>query len=355
MKILVLNSGPRSDQESGTILMLGHLIEGMEQAGADVERIDLKTKTIKHCTGCFSCWTKTPGKCILKDDMTKEIFPKLLECDLVVYASPLYYHTVNARMAALIERTLPFSQPFFEQDKNGITYHPPRYKLPPNIILSVCGFPEDSEFDAMREFFTRTRSEKNQPIAFICRSSVGMISLPMFKEKAAQIFEATRKAGREVVESMKISSETIETITQPLLDALTFARMGNMYWHTCIAEGVTPKAFAKKDLKPRPRTIEDFMFLFPFGANAASAGENKKTVLFNFTADVKGVCGFTVENGLITAVDGAINNPDLTIDTPFELWIDIMMGKVDGSKMFMEQKYQVTGDMEWMMQLFSGK
>jgi len=57
----------------------------MRDAGAEVEIVNLRKKTIKSCIGCFTCWTKTPGKCIHKDDMTNELFPKWLKSDLVVY------------------------------------------------------------------------------------------------------------------------------------------------------------------------------------------------------------------------------------------------------------------------------
>ena len=45
---------------------------------------------MKYCFGCYSCWTKTPGVCIHKDDMTKELYPKFLASDLTILATPLY-------------------------------------------------------------------------------------------------------------------------------------------------------------------------------------------------------------------------------------------------------------------------
>jgi len=87
MKILSINSSPRTGGQSKTELMLNHLVEGMQEAGAEVEVVNLREKKIKNCIGCFTCWTKTPGKCLQKDDMTNEIFPKLLASDLVVYAT----------------------------------------------------------------------------------------------------------------------------------------------------------------------------------------------------------------------------------------------------------------------------
>ncbi len=91
MKVLALNSSLRQDGESRTELMLDHLVKGMREAGADVEVVNLRDKTINYCMGCFSCDTITPGKCIIPDDMTQELYPKWLASDLCIYATPLFH------------------------------------------------------------------------------------------------------------------------------------------------------------------------------------------------------------------------------------------------------------------------
>ena len=88
MKVLALNSSPRKGGQSKTELMLTHLVNGMRDAGADVQTVHLREKTVHNCLGCFACWTKTPGTCMQKDDMTKEFYPKWLASDLAVYATP---------------------------------------------------------------------------------------------------------------------------------------------------------------------------------------------------------------------------------------------------------------------------
>jgi multimeric flavodoxin WrbA len=60
MKVLALNSSPRSGGKSMTELMLNHLVDGMRDDGTEVEVVNLREKTIKNCIGCFTCWTKTP-------------------------------------------------------------------------------------------------------------------------------------------------------------------------------------------------------------------------------------------------------------------------------------------------------
>ena len=88
----------------------------------------LRKKKINKCIGCYTCWTKSPGVCVHKDDMTAELFPKWVEADLAVYATPLYYFTLNAVMKAFMERTLPVLEPFLHRVE-GKSFHPMRYGL----------------------------------------------------------------------------------------------------------------------------------------------------------------------------------------------------------------------------------
>lgn len=355
MKALALNSSPRADKESYTYLMLNSLVEGMREAGADVEIINLRSKKINHCIGCFTCWTKTPGQCLHHDDMTNEIFPKWLACDMVIYATPLYYHTINSLMSKFMERTLPAIYPFFEKDEAGNTFHPVRQAIPPCVLLSVCGFPEASEFDAMLDFSARTQHKDAKLLAAICRAGASLLSVKPLAGKAKEILMATRQAGRELIQEQKIAPETMARITRPLGHAESFRKMGNLYWKTCIAEGVTPSEFDVRKMTPRPTNITEFLFIFPFGINAASVKDAKTLLQFQFSGDVAGACHFIIENGIVKAKEGACEKPDLTIETPFEVWMDIITRKADGAKMLMEGKYKVTGNTSLLLTLFGNK
>lgn len=352
MKVLALNSSPRSSSESYTVMMLNPLIEGMREAGADVEVVNLREKKIKNCIGCVTCWTKTPGKCVQKDDMTLELFPKWMACDLVVYASPLYVHTINAAMGTFMERLLPAFLPYVEQGDNGKMFHPVRNRIPASVLLTVCGFPEASEFDPMLEFFNRTRDKDSNIVAAICRAGSALLSSPFYQSEVNDILDATRQAGRELIESMKIAPETMARITQPLGDVQSFVNIGNIFLKTCIAEKVTPKEFADRNMVPRPESLEEFMTIFPFGLNADAAGDRRVQLQINFSGDINDSCYFNVEKGGVEAKQGSCEKPDLTIDTPFNIWMDIITRKADGAQMFVQQKYKVGGDMSLMMQLF---
>ena len=355
MKILALNSSPRGDGESKTELMLNSLVEGMRSAGAEVEVIDLREKKVNNCAGCFSCWTKTPGTCIHKDDMTQELFPKWLESDLVVLASPLYHFTVNAEMKTFIERTLPVLEPFFLQH-NGRTHHPLRGQPPKTVILSVAGLPDESVFDLLSSWanfiYDGRNPDEKTLVAEIYRPMAEALTIPYFKDIAADILDATQQAGREIASSMHVCEETMARVKQPMVDdPATFLELGNLTWKTCIAEGITPREFGEKGVMPRPDSISSYIELMKLGFNTdATNGLNAK-IQFNFTGDIQGYCFLEISEGTLKAQQGTANQPSLTVNSPFDMWMDILTGKADGQQTFLDQKYTVEGDLSLLMQM----
>jgi multimeric flavodoxin WrbA/putative sterol carrier protein len=348
MKVLALNSSARTGDVSKTEMVLDDLLQGMREAGADVEIIELRKKKIRYCIGCFTCWTKTPGVCLHKDDMTREILPKYLDSDLVILATPLFHYTVNALMKTVIERTLPAALPFFEK-RDGVTSHPYRHKTPPVVVLSVAGFPEESVFDALKFYVNFLFHEKLA--AEIYRTSSEMISRSSTSKKIADIREALIQGGRELVQSMKISPETLDRIKRPITSFEEMAPLGNLMWQSCINEGVTMGEAQKRGLIPRPDSIESFLMLMKFSFKAHKAGDARLVMQFNFSGQAAGECYFVIENGRFRTGLGKSDHPDLIIESPFEVWMDIMTQKADGQKMFMEQKYTAQGDISALLRL----
>ena len=285
--------------------------------------------------------------------MTNELFPKWLAADIAVYATPLYHFTVNAAMKAFIERTLPVLEPFLVQGE-GKTTHPLRQMPPKVVVLSVAGFPEASVFAQLSSYVNFVF--RKGLIAEIYRPGAeGMAHAP---EIMKDILEATAQAGRELVQSAKISEATMTRITQPIADFDLSAKMGNAFWKTCIQEGITPREFDERSMIPRPDSIDTFMMIMSMGFNREAAGATKAVLQFNFSGEVEGSCYFTIDNGRIEPREGTSEKPDLVVDTPFDIWIDIMTGKADGQQMFMEQKYKTSGDLSLLMRmksLFGGK
>lgn len=242
MRVLALNSSPRTGTVSKTELMLDHLVDGMREKGAEVEVVNLHKKKINYCVGCFTCWTKTPGKCVLKDDMALELLPKYLECDLCVLATPVYHYTLNAQMKAFLERTLPIIEPFFVFE-NGVTTHPKRQQLPATVFLSGAAFPEPAVFDQLRSYIRFLFGETL--VAEIYRPAAEMLATTGSNDSVADVLDALTQAGRELAEATTVSSATLSRIEQPIADFEDMAPFANRVWQICIDKGITLSEFRK--------------------------------------------------------------------------------------------------------------
>ena len=101
MDILVLNGSPRAN--GNTKRMVEAFCEGARDAGHQVTVIDVCKKNIHGCIACEYCHTTGRGKCVQKDDM-REIYELLKKSEMLVLASPIYYHNISGQLKCVIDR-----------------------------------------------------------------------------------------------------------------------------------------------------------------------------------------------------------------------------------------------------------
>lgn len=111
--------------------------------------VSKEMNNIHPCCGCFKCWLKTPGKCVINDDYTS--IPKLLkENDIFLIISEIKYGCYSSYIKNVIERSLGFLLPFMIKKINE-THHIVRYKRHiPKIIF--IGYGEDVSNDEKETF-----------------------------------------------------------------------------------------------------------------------------------------------------------------------------------------------------------
>lgn len=244
MKILAINGSPRC-KNSNTDKLLVPFLKGAEKSGAEVEEIYLSQKNIKGCQGCFACWVKTPGKCILKDDMTEEIMDKVNNSDVLILGTPLYAFSMSGQMKIFIDRMIPVMEPFFVE-KNGKMSHPRRREKPWKVILiSNEGFMEKSHFDLLVSQMNVMASHWGDGEGLdevILRTSGEVMKYPMLESKMNEIYDALEKAGAEFVLDGKIKTETLNIIEQPLKNISLEQNIekGNLMWKKAIKEKCFP-------------------------------------------------------------------------------------------------------------------
>ena len=99
-KVLILSSSPRRGGNSDRLC--DRFMAGAQQAGHEVEKIFLKDRRIGYCTGCGACYGGA-GPCPQKDDAAG-VIGKMVEADVIVMATPVYFYTLSAQMKTLIDR-----------------------------------------------------------------------------------------------------------------------------------------------------------------------------------------------------------------------------------------------------------
>ena len=97
--ILIIKGGGRPN--GNTAQLIDGFTKGAEEVGHTVEMISLMKNEVKGCLGCNAC---RYGKPCVQRDSFNELVPKIKSADCLVFASPLYFWTVSARIKAFIER-----------------------------------------------------------------------------------------------------------------------------------------------------------------------------------------------------------------------------------------------------------
>lgn len=108
MNILVLNGSPRPD--GNTAAMIDAFAEGAGQNGHNITVVPVCGKKIAGCLACEYCHTKGEGRCIQQDDM-QEIYPLLEAADMIVLASPVYYHSFTGQLQCAVNRIYALDKP----------------------------------------------------------------------------------------------------------------------------------------------------------------------------------------------------------------------------------------------------
>ena len=234
MKIISFNGSPKADRSS-THVMVSALLEGAAKAGAQTENIFLSRKKIGHCIGCFTCWTKTPGKCALKDDMA-ELLKKYMASDIVIMASPLYVDHVTGIMKDFMDRCLPLVCRQFEMGDAGQTRHVSRYEKYPSIVwVSNCGFPEKDQFAGLHLACERDiRNNEADIIAEIYRSQGPLLTSddPELELVLSHYKELLRQAGAEIASKRKIPADLQAELGKPLIPEDEYSKGVNESWNS---------------------------------------------------------------------------------------------------------------------------
>ena len=135
MKIVVLMGSPNI--KGSTSILVDAFQKGAKECGHEVEVIDVCHGNIHPCIGCVKCGYE--GPCVQKDDV-EIIKKKLLNCDMVVFATPLYYYGMSAQLKIVIDRFCAYN--------SSLTVRCLR-----SALLTVAWNADELTFDALKAHY----------------------------------------------------------------------------------------------------------------------------------------------------------------------------------------------------------
>lgn len=216
-KVVAINSSPNKDK-GNTALIVNPFLEGMKEKGAEVEVYNTSELKINPCQGDMSCM-RTTGKCFQEDDM-QWLFPNISNADILVFASPLYCDGVSGPMKMFMDRLVPMLYLTLEV-RDGRLRHPLReeWNVKKAVLISSCGFWEIENFDPMKSHIKAFCNNMGVEYAGELLRPHGSVLRAMLERNMPvdDIIQSARKAGHELIDNDRISLETINNISRPLI------------------------------------------------------------------------------------------------------------------------------------------
>lgn len=219
MKFIIFNGSP-AGANSNTHVIGEAFLRGAKRGDAETENVFLIDKNIGHCKGCFACWFKTPGKCVMQDDMT-ELLDKYNAADVVCFASPVYTWNMTAALKNFIDRLVPLKSPLIINSGENFDLADSKPKTQQFVVISNCGFPGNNNFETMKVVFASCN-----PILEIYRNCGKLLKSKDEKIKAivTEYLQVVEQAGYEMATQNYVSKETKAKLEMQLMSTPDYVK-----------------------------------------------------------------------------------------------------------------------------------
>jgi len=148
MKVLILMGSPRKN--GNTAALITPFCEELKRGGAEVETICLYDQDIRPCVACRACQTDWTGFGCIQTDDVPQLFDRVLHCDLLVLATPIYTWYCTPPMKALLDRLVYGMNKYYGAEKG-----PSLWVGKAVALLETCGYRPEKGCDLFEEGMRR--------------------------------------------------------------------------------------------------------------------------------------------------------------------------------------------------------
>lgn len=224
MKILALNGSPK--KKSDTMRMTDAFLKGLNKNQEhEIHLIHVIDKKIGPCRGCFGCWAKGDGRCVIGDDQN-EILDLYRSADVIIWSFPLYCYGMPSHLKAVLDRTIPLVKMDMTLEADGTVHHVPLmdFSRLHTVVLCGCGFPDwEGNFDGVKTMCKTCFGN----LTMVCVPETPMLNVPEAAAVADPLLARFEKAGEEYASSLRLSPETVFALETPMIPKEEYVRQVN--------------------------------------------------------------------------------------------------------------------------------
>ena len=232
-KVLVINGSPKCENSS-TMVVTNAFLKGMkEYEDYDLEIINVQRLNFKPCLGCLSCWGRTEGECIIKNDDIKMVKEKILNADIIIESFPLFFFGMPGILKLFTDRLLSMMLTYrgHKPPENGESLHGLRYydENKRFVVISSCAYNEvDLVYDSVKAQFD-----------FICgKDGYYGIFVPQLKtlvdikneNKLNRFLVKFSQAGKSFMENGNLDKETLSNLSKPPFSDGAYKIFLDQFW-----------------------------------------------------------------------------------------------------------------------------
>jgi len=229
---VAINGSPRLEK-GDTALVLGAFIQGMREAGCEVELFHASRLDVQPCTcGVMYCWYRRPGECCIQDGM-QPLYEHLRRADTLVLAAPVYIPLPGA-MQNVINRLCPLIEPLLEtrQGRTRARFRPD-VQIRRMVLVSTSGWWEKKNMRTVVRIVEELSANASvefagavlRPHAFL------MMRNGQLTEAGQAALTAATEAGRQLVRDGRMNEATLDAVSRPLISEEALRRMYNRMFY----------------------------------------------------------------------------------------------------------------------------
>ena len=224
MRILVLNGSPK--KKSDTFRLTDAFLKGLNRVGEhEVYVVNVIDKKIAPCHGCFSCWQREDGHCVIPDDQNA-ILDVYREADVIIWSFPLYCYGMPSHLKAVLDRTIPLVKMKMVRQPDGSVRHEALvdFSRVQTVVICGCGFPHwEGNFDGLKHM---CKTCFGDPV-MVCVPETPMLNVPAAAIVADPLLNRFEEAGAEYAANLRLSAETVAALETPMISADEYIRNVN--------------------------------------------------------------------------------------------------------------------------------